>query len=118
MSIDILKIPIQSSTVKPYIKQGDTIPKITITITELGLDLTTATIKMQVYNGATRIIDISNTNGITVISSTVLEIDEVSASDNNLPDGSFIGDFEITDASGDRKTYFNVEYTIIKQYTR
>ena len=28
------------------------------------------------------------------------------------------GDLEITDATGDRKTYFNVEYTIIKQYTR
>jgi hypothetical protein len=116
--IETLKIPIQSDTVKPFIKQGDTIGKIKMTITELGIDLRTSTIKMQVYNGSTRIIDVSDGDGITVISSTVLEIDEVSASNNNLPVGCFMGDFEITDASGERKTYFNVEYTIIKQYTR
>jgi hypothetical protein len=116
--IETLKIPIQSDTVKPFIKQGDTIGKIKMTITELGIDLRTSNIKMQVYNGSTRIIDVSDGDGITVISSTVLEIDEVSASNNNLPVGCFMGDFEITDASGERKTYFNVEYTIIKQYTR
>ena len=118
MGIETLKIPIQSSTVKPYIKQGDTIGKITMTFTELGLDLTTSTIKMQVYDGSTKIIDISDGNGITVISSIILEIDELSAGNNNLPVGCFLGDLEITDATGDRKTYFNVEYTIIKQYTR
>ena len=118
MSIQTLKIPIQSTTVKPFIKQGDTISKITMTFTEAGLDLTTSTIKMQIYNGSIKIIDISNGNGITVNSSTVLEINEVSASNNNLPVGCFLGDFEITDSAGNKKTYFNVQYNIIKQYTR
>ena len=118
MSIDTLKIPIQSSTVQPFIKQGDTIGKITMTFTELGLDLTTAIIKMQIYNGSTKVIDVTNGSGITVLSATILEIDEVDASDNNLPVGCFLGDFEITQADGERKTYFNVEYTILKQYTK
>ena len=118
MSIEILKIPIQSTTVKPFIKQGDTIGKIIMTFTEIGLDLTTSTIKMQIYSGAIKIIDVTNGSGITVISSTVLEIDEVSAIDNTLPVGCFLGDFEITDSAGSRKTYFNVQYDIIKQYSR
>ena len=118
MSIETLKIPIQSSTVQPFIKQGDTIGKVTITITELGIDLTTSTIKMQIYDGSTKVIDVTNGSGITVLSANVLEIDEVSASNNNLPVGTFKGDFEVTQADGERKTYFNVEYTIIKQYTK
>ena len=118
MSVETLEIPIQSSTIQPFIKQGDTIGKITMTITELGLDLTTCTIRMQIYNQNTLIIDISEGAGITVISSTVLEIDEVPAAENTFPLGCSIGDFEITNALGERKTYFNVKYTIIKQYTK
>lgn len=119
MSIETLKIPIQSSTVKPYIKQGDTIPKITFTFSDADdVDLTTSTIKMQIYNGSQRIINITNDSGITVVSSKVFEIDEVSAENNDLPTGTHLGDLEITDSNGIRFTYMNVEYTIIKQYTK
>lgn len=114
MSIQIYNIPS-----KGYLKQGDTIPKKTILFGgDYAGDLTTATIKMQIKNGATNIINISNGNGITVLSATTCEIDEVSANDNNLPVGCFKGDFEVTEANGVRTTYFNVVYTIIEQYTR
>ena len=118
MSVETLKIPIQSSTVMPFIKQGDTIGKIKMTITEIGLNLLTSTVKMQIYNGSTKLIDVSNGNGITIVSANILEIDQVSKEDNNLPVGKWTGDFEITDNLGVRKTYMNVEYTIIRQYTR
>ena len=112
-NIVTLKIPLCG-----FIKQGDTIPKISFALSNYSGDLTTATIKMQIYKGNTKIIDVSNGSGITVIDANNFEIDEVSASNNNLPVGTFIGDLEITEASGDKKTYFNVEYTIIKEYTK
>ena len=63
MSIPVLKIP-----TKGYIKQGDTISKKTVTFGgDYSGNLTTATIKMQIYNGNTKIIDITNGSGITVI---------------------------------------------------
>ena len=112
--IPLLKIP-----TKGYIKQGDTISKKTLTFGgDYAGDLTTATIKMQVYNGSTKIIDITNGSGITVLSSNVFEIDEVSAVNNNLPIGCFVGDLEITEDDGNVTTYFNVQYTIIKEYTK
>jgi hypothetical protein len=112
--IPLLKIP-----TKGYIKQGDTISKKTLTFGgDYAGDLTTATIKMQVYNGSTKIIDITNGSGITVLSSNVFEIDEVSAVNNNLPIGCFIGDLQITEDDGNVTTYFNVQYTIIKEYTK
>ena len=111
MSIKTIKFP-----VKGFIKQGDTVPAYRITFSnDYTGDFTTATIKMQVYNGNTRIIDISNGNGMTVLSSNSLEIDEIQ--NNDFPHGTFIGDFEVTEADGERTTYFNVQYTIIKQYT-
>ena len=115
MSIPTLQIPTAG-----YIKQGDTISKKTITFGgDYAGDLTTASIKMWIKNGSNRVIDISNGNGITVISSSVCEIDEVPAANNNLPIGcSLIGDFEVTEADGTRTTYFNVQYTIIEQYTK
>ena len=110
-TIPLLKLPSCG-----YIKQGDTIPKKTITFTDgYTGDFTTATIKMQVYEGNETIIDISNGSGITVLTSNSLEIDKVQ--NNDLPDGTFTGDFEVTEANGDKTTYFNVSYTIIKEYT-
>lgn len=112
--IPLLKIPTAG-----YIKQGDTISKKTLTFGgDYSGDLTTATIKMQVYNGSNKVIDITNGSGITVLSDTVFEIDEVSAVNNNLPIGCFIGDLQITEADGNVTTYFNVQYTIIKEYTK
>ena len=112
MSIPVLKIP-----AKGYIKQGDTIPKVTVKFSDgYNGNLTTATIKMQIYHVNTKIIDVSNGDGITVIDSGEFEIDEMPK--NNLPVGTILGDLEVTESNGDRTTYFNVAYTIIKQYTR
>ena len=113
MSIPVLKIPFD----KEFIVQGDTISQTELEITEDGIDLTTSTIKMQVYDGNNRIIDVSNGNGITIVDSENLIIDEVAKENNDLPVGTFLGDFEITDSSGVRNTYFRVQYEILKQYT-
>jgi len=111
MCIPILKIP-----VKGFIKQGDTIPKVTVKFSDgYNGNLTTAVVKMQIYNGNTKIIDVESGNGITVRDETSFDIDEID--NNTLPVGSFLGDLEVTESNGDRTTYFNVEYTIIKQYT-
>ena len=98
---------------------GDTLSKSVVTIVEAGLDLTAVgtTIAMQIYNRNTLILDFAIGTGITVISSTVFEIDELASTDNNLPVGCFEGDFEITDENGFTFTYFRVIYTIQKQYT-
>ena len=119
--IPLLKIPTAG-----YIKQGDTISKKTVTLGgDWSGDLTTLhTIKMQVYNGNTKIIDITSddTDGITIISANTFEIDEVVQ--NSLPVGCFIGDLQIEEYSGfgfepiNVTTYFNVQYTIIKEYTK
>ena len=114
MSIAILKIPFDGE----YIVQGDTIEKTSFEFIEEGIDIATSTIKMQIKNGSTNIIDVSNGNGITIIDSENFEIDEVSANDNNLPVGCFEGDLEITTASGVKFTYMRVIYTILKQYTK
>ena len=116
--MEILNIPLGDS----QIVQGDTIPEIlfefdntlTIDLTDFGVS-----IKMQIYNQNNKIIDIYDTSGITILSSTSFKIDEVSKDTSSLlPYGSFIGDLEITDTDGKRFTYFRVKYTIQKQYTK
>ena len=117
--IQTLNIPISTTANPTYIKQGDTIPKITLTFGASDvIDLTTSTIKMQIYQGAIKLIDVTNGSGITVLSEKVFEIDEISATNNNLPAATLLGDLEIQDSNGKRFTYFNVQYTIIKQYTK
>lgn len=121
MSIQTLKIPIQTGSAKPYIKQGDTIDAITFTfgVTDaIDLTLANVVIKMQVYNQGNKIIDVSNGSGITIVGAKVFNIDEVAKENNNLPFGKFLGDLEITDTNGKRFTYFNIEYTIIEQFTK
>lgn len=116
MSIPLLKIPLNDTY---YIKQGDSIGAIEF---EFGasddIDLTAdgVVIKMQVYDGTRRFIDISNGNGITITGVKTFEIDKVV--NNSYPYGKFIGDLEILDGGGDRFTYTNVEYTILKEYTK
>jgi len=113
MGIQTIKIPIGDT----YIKQGDTIPKITVTFADTDvIDLTTVgtEIKMQVYYKGQAFINLSIGAGITVISAKVFEIDTMEAL--NFPCGNHLGDLEIT-IDGVRFTYFNVEYTILKQYT-
>ena len=118
MGIEIIKIPIQTSTVKPYIKQGDTIPKWEIEFgVDDGVDLIGTTIKMQIYWNKNKVIDVSNGKGITINSALKLTVDERSKSSSILPVGTSKGDLEITDVAGRRVTYFDVHYTIIKHYT-
>lgn len=118
MSLPTLRIPINSPSSGIVIKQGDTIPEITFEFTDLGVDFTTSEIKIQIYDLSKRLLNLSVGNGITVISATTFEIDQIEAVNNTFPIGTFIGDLQITDASGVRETYFNIEYTIVKEYTR
>jgi len=110
MSIPILKIPIQVNDNNVFIKQGDTIPEIVININ--GIDLNAAIIRMQLYKSNRRVLKLESGNGITNISSTSFKIDEIAASDNNLPHGVLQGDLEVVFANGIVKTLFN-NYTVI-----
>lgn len=115
--MEILNIPIGNSN----IVQGDTIPEILFEfdVTDnIDLSLPNVIIKMQVYNQNNKIIDISNGNGITILTDKSFKINEVAKEDNNLPIGSHLGDLEITDTNGKRFTYFRVKYNIDKQYTK
>lgn len=118
MSITLLKIPLNDTY---YIKQGDTIEAIQFEFgaeDDIDLEAVGVSIKMQIYDGTRKIIDISNGNGITITGTKTFEIDKVEKEDNTFPFGTFLGDLEITDGDGDRFTYTNVQYTIIKEYTR
>lgn len=115
--MEILNIPIGNTS----IVQGDTIPEILFEFDvtdDIDLSLPNVTIKMQVYNQNNKIIDISNGNGITILTDKSFKINEVSKENNNLPIGSHLGDLEITDTNGKRFTYFRVKYNIDKQYTK
>ena len=111
MSIKILPIPFDGE----YIVQGDTISKTSFKFIDEDIDLTASNIKMVIKDGNTKIINVSNGNGITVIDADSFEIDEVPFEENNLPSGSFTGDLEITDENDKRLTYMRVKYTILKQ---
>lgn len=110
--IQTLTIPFECE----YIVQGDTIAKTSIEVIETGLDLTTSTIKMQLYNGSVPVLNIDQTDGITIVDSENFEIDELSATDNNLPVGTLNGDLTITDTNGVEFTYMRIQYKIIKKY--
>ena len=112
--IQTLKVPFEGT----YIKQGDTINRILFTADPLDpIVLTGATIKMQLYNGAQKVFDISVGSGITILTAKSFQIDKVEKEDNLFNAGTFLGDLEST-KNGDRLTYFNVEYTVIKEYTK
>ena len=101
--------------------QGDTIPEILFEFDptdNINLLLPNVQIKMQIYLINNKIIDISNGNGITILTDKSFRIDEVSKENNNFPIGKHLGDLEITDTNGKRFTYFRVQYNIEKQYTR
>lgn len=118
MGLTIVDVPLQSASKKPCLVEGDTIPEIEIDIVS-SLDLTTSTIKLQLYNYmGTKVFDWSNASGITVVNATKMIIDEISAANNTLSEGQYIGDLEITDASGFKTTYFRLRYNILKQYTK
>lgn len=117
MSIQTIKIPLQSVEYTPFIKEGDTIQEITF---EFGatdvIDLTGATISMQLYQDGVQTLSIySNFNGITIVSAKIFKLDEIL--NNTLPCGINKGDLQIEFADGTIQTLFNVEYTILKEYT-
>lgn len=115
--MEILNIPIGGSS----IIQGDTIPEILFEFDptdNIDLSLPNVSIKMQVYNQNNKIIDISNANGITILTNKSFKINEIPKEDNNFPIGRHLGDLEITDTNGKRFTYFRVQYNIDKQYTK
>ena len=112
MSISKLKIPFENE----YILQRDTVSKTTFTFSDEDIDLTTSQISMVIKDGDNKIINVSEGNGITVISSKIFEIDEIPKENNNLPIGSFEGDLKIIDSNGVRFTYMRVEYTIIEKF--
>ena len=101
------------------LKQGDTIKEIdfSFAVTDT-IDLTSATIRMQLYLNNSKKLDISNGNGITIIDSKNFKIDEIDYASNNLPYGVLNGDLEITDSDGVRLTYFDIIYTITKDFTK
>ena len=122
--IKTVKFPIQApGGCNAFIKVGDTIPKKVMNIVVDGWDMQTSIIRMRLFATSftnlgscevkTKVMDVTNGSGITVISETQIEIDEISAENNKLPAGTFKGDFKITNALGVTKTFFNVEYTII-----
>jgi hypothetical protein len=115
---ETLNIPIQTDTYKPVISERTTISKITLTITGLGIDLLTSDVYMQVKDGSRVLIDVTNGSGITINSSTVLEIDQVEAADNPFKAGSYGGDFLIKDNVNKVDKFFNVKYNIEKTTTR
>lgn len=111
MSIATYTMPTQG-----YIKQGDTIPSYSINFSDdYTGDFTTAVLKMQVIHADKKLIDISSENGITIVDSNNCTIDKIATAD--FPIGTFKGDFQITEANGDRKTWFNVEVTVIEEFT-
>lgn len=111
----ILKLPFKDT----YIVQGNTISKTIFRLSDnpLGLDFNNDLVEICIKNGNQKIIDISTGDGITVISATEFEIDEVPATENNLPYGTFIGDFNVI-KDGDienKMTYMHIGYTITKK---
>ena len=115
--IQTLHIPAQFGRICPYIKQGDTIKQLEFSFAATDdIDLTGSTIKMQLYQGSSKVFDVSNGNGITIVDSKSFNIDQVD--ENDFPHGELKGDLEIKLSNGDILTYFNVIYTILEQYTR
>lgn len=118
MDLPILELPIQSERRKFYMIEGDTIDAIPFSF-DVGdsIDLTGATIKIQLYLKSNKTLDINTTSGITITGTKSFEIDKIEKENNNLKPGEHFGDLEITDSAGDRLTYIRVKLTITKQYT-
>lgn len=114
MALPILRLPISSNVV---IKQGDTIPKLSCAFdSEDDIDLTGSTIKVQLSLGGIIVYTATTGSGVTLIDTKTFEIDKIVQS-NPFPVGVLKGDLQITDASSNTTTYFNIEVTITEQYT-
>jgi len=125
MSVPLLKIPISTKGCETFIKEGDTIGVIEFDLSpEFQGDLTADhRIRMQLFRGAVKEADFSSQSmGITITGATTFEIDEIP--ENTFKAGTLIGDLQIEeylDFAEDPinvTTYFNVEYKIVKEYTK
>lgn len=116
--IATLNIPISTTAVPTYIKQGDTIPAILFSFAATdAIDLTGAIIRMQLYSGYQRVYDVGTViGGMTITGTKSFQVDRVDK--NDFPVGHLVGDLEIKFLSGDTVTYANVTYTIIKDHTK
>lgn len=113
MAIPVLKLPIDSTA---YIKQGDTIPKLSCSFAaEDVIDITNSTIKVKLFLGTQLVYTASSGSGITHINAKAFEIDNIQQT-IPFPEGTLKGDLQITDANGSTFTYFNIEVEIIKEY--
>jgi len=100
------------------IYQGDTIKEITFSFAaDDNIDLVGSTIRMQLYLGSSKKLDISSGSGITIVDGKTFKIDQIDYMDNDLPFGVLKGDLEITDIGGVRLTYLDVIYKITKDLT-
>jgi hypothetical protein len=121
MSIEVIKIPFESSRKGKFIKQGDTIPAIIFKTTNSELawwTYTGAYIHFVLKKGSQAVfeVDSDTIGGITIDSDTQFTIDSVPANENNLPKGCLDGDITITFSNGNVKTISNVQYQIIEKY--
>ena len=107
----ILKIPFEGE----WIVQGDTIGATELEFIDEDIDLNTATARLKLWDGNTVVMDVTTGNGITVVDSYNLIIDQVEKENNNLPPKKLIGNFSILDENGELYTYNRVEYTITKK---
>lgn len=121
-SVPTVRIPFETATQKPFVKQGDTIPANSFSAPDWGFDLTAEgiTINIQLFfNRTQQVASYSVGNGITITNATTFVIDRVLA--NNFPAGTLTGDCQISWLDGGErltKTFFNVEYIIIKEFTK
>lgn len=114
----VIKIPFEKPGENYLIYQYDTIEEITGSFDETDLiDLTGATIKLIVFNGRNKILDLTSENngGITIIDNKNFVIDEIPKEQNNLPYGVFNGYFIIIYPNTKKKTLFEVIYTITRR---
>lgn len=116
MGIPIIQIPFGDNA---FLKQGDTIGEILFEFDDTDdIDLVGANIKIEIYSCGTRVFTMTSGNTITIIDSKSFKINEIPADENVLPIGDSIGDIQITFADGTVYTYCNIQYTVIKEYTR
>jgi len=110
-----INIPIGNN----IIKRGDTIQEILFSFDALDdIDLTGATIRMDLYLSVSKVLSLTSGNGITIIDDKSFKIDKIDYADNTLPVGTLKGDLEITNSVGDRLTYVDIVYTITNDYTK
>ena len=115
MSVPILKIPIQTSDRKPFIKEGDTILEYSITVSS-DFNMTDVDVDCELYDSDGRLkLSLSSTSGGITVNGQVITFDKII--ENNLFSGVYKGDVKFKLPTGEIWRAFNIEYKIVKQYT-